>query len=63
MVFVGNLPGDIRTREVEDLFYKFGRIIEVSHKAMRLSRVRDIFCMSKQMHQDTLHRNAAAAEA
>ena len=39
VVFVGNLPGDIRTREVEDLFYKFGRIIEVSHMPTRLSRV------------------------
>lgn len=25
-LFVGNLPKDIRTREVEDIFYKFGRI-------------------------------------
>lgn len=23
-VFVGNLPPDIRTKDVEDLFYKFG---------------------------------------
>lgn len=23
-IFVGNLPGDVREREVEDLFYKVG---------------------------------------
>jgi RNA recognition motif-containing protein len=26
-IYVGNLPGDIREREVEDLFYKVGRNI------------------------------------
>lgn len=25
-VYVGNLPPDVKTREVEDLFYKFGKI-------------------------------------
>jgi arginine/serine-rich splicing factor 1/9 len=25
-IYVGNLPGDIREREVEDLFYKVGEI-------------------------------------
>eukprot|EP00192_Tetraselmis_astigmatica_P014423 CAMPEP_0117653484 /NCGR_PEP_ID=MMETSP0804-20121206/3218_1 /TAXON_ID=1074897 /ORGANISM="Tetraselmis astigmatica, Strain CCMP880" /LENGTH=171 /DNA_ID=CAMNT_0005459667 /DNA_START=370 /DNA_END=882 /DNA_ORIENTATION=- len=31
-VFVGNLPQDIRERELEDLFYKYGRIIEIDLK-------------------------------
>mmetsp|Transcript_13620 Transcript_13620/g.32240 ORF Transcript_13620/g.32240 Transcript_13620/m.32240 type:complete len:192 (-) Transcript_13620:1305-1880(-) len=31
-VFVGNLPQDIRERELEDLFYKFGRILEIDLK-------------------------------
>jgi RNA recognition motif-containing protein len=26
-IYVGNLPGDIREREVEDLFYKVGELI------------------------------------
>lgn len=25
-IYVGNLPDDIRERDVEDLFYKYGRI-------------------------------------
>ena len=25
-IYVGNLPMDIRTRDVEDLFYKYGKI-------------------------------------
>lgn len=29
---MGNLPGDIREREVEDLFYKYGPIVEIDLK-------------------------------
>ena len=28
-IYVGNLPGDIREREVEDLFYKVGNLFLV----------------------------------
>ena len=31
-VYVGNLPGDVRQRELEDLFYKYGRVVDVSIK-------------------------------
>ncbi|KAM3228585.1 hypothetical protein ACQJBY_059926 [Aegilops geniculata] len=31
-IYVGNLPGDIREREVEDLFYKYGRIVDIDLK-------------------------------
>lgn len=31
-IFVGNLPLDVREREVEDLFYKYGRIEDVDLK-------------------------------
>ncbi|KAK7392034.1 hypothetical protein VNO78_20460 [Psophocarpus tetragonolobus] len=31
-IYVGNLPGDIRLREVEDLFYKYGSIVDVDLK-------------------------------
>ena len=31
-VFVGNLPGDTRQREVEDLFAKYGRIVDLDLK-------------------------------
>ncbi|EPS63380.1 hypothetical protein M569_11405, partial [Genlisea aurea] len=31
-LYVGNLPGDIREREVEDLFYKYGPIVHVELK-------------------------------
>ncbi|KAL8130491.1 hypothetical protein V2J09_019646 [Rumex salicifolius] len=31
-IYVGNLPGDTREREVEDLFYKYGRIVEIDLK-------------------------------
>ncbi|KAJ4817234.1 Serine/arginine-rich splicing factor 1 [Rhynchospora pubera] len=31
-IYVGNLPGDIREKEVEDLFYKFGRIVVIDLK-------------------------------
>lgn len=28
-VYVGNLPHDIRSKDLEDLFYKYGRIVDV----------------------------------
>uniref|UniRef100_A0A2P2J5K5 Arginine/serine-rich splicing factor n=3 Tax=Rhizophora mucronata TaxID=61149 RepID=A0A2P2J5K5_RHIMU len=31
-LYVGNLPGDIREREIEDLFYKYGPIIDIDLK-------------------------------
>ncbi|XP_020087433.1 serine/arginine-rich splicing factor SR34B-like isoform X1 [Ananas comosus] len=31
-LYVGNLPGDIREREVEDLFYKYGPIVGIDLK-------------------------------
>ncbi|XP_073223924.1 serine/arginine-rich splicing factor SR30-like isoform X2 [Cicer arietinum] len=31
-LYVGNLPGDIRMREVEDLFYKYGPIVDIDLK-------------------------------
>ncbi|KAM0827314.1 hypothetical protein ACQ4PT_054942 [Festuca glaucescens] len=31
-IYVGNLPGDIREREVEDLFYKYDRIVDIDLK-------------------------------
>ncbi|KII65100.1 Serine/arginine-rich splicing factor 1 [Thelohanellus kitauei] len=34
-IFVGNLPRDIKDSEVEDLFYKYGRIREVSIRSSR----------------------------
>lgn len=34
-IYVGNLPPDIRARDIEDLFYKFGRITFVDLKTRR----------------------------
>lgn len=34
-IFVGNLPPDVRTRDLEDLFYKFGRIAFIDLKTRR----------------------------
>ncbi|KAL5016071.1 hypothetical protein ScPMuIL_005660 [Solemya velum] len=34
-IYVGNLPPDIRSRDIEDLFYKFGRITFVDLKTRR----------------------------
>jgi arginine/serine-rich splicing factor 1/9 len=31
-IYVGNLPMDIRTREIDDLFYKYGRIRDIDIK-------------------------------
>ncbi|KAJ7545710.1 hypothetical protein O6H91_08G006300 [Diphasiastrum complanatum] len=31
-IYVGNLPGDVQEREIEDLFYKYGRIIDIDLK-------------------------------
>lgn len=28
-VYVGNLPGDIRKRDLEDIFYKYGKLVDV----------------------------------
>ena len=32
VIYVGNLPGDVREREVEDLFYRHGRIRSIDIK-------------------------------
>lgn len=32
LIYVGNLPGDIKEWEVEDLFYKYGRILDIELK-------------------------------
>lgn len=34
-IYVGNLPPDIRARDIEDLFYKFGKITFVDLKTRR----------------------------
>ena len=34
-IYVGNLPEDIRTKEVEELFSKYGRIIDIEVKVPR----------------------------
>ena len=31
-IYVGNLPMDVRARDLEDLFYKFGRIVDLHLK-------------------------------
>lgn len=31
-IYVGNLPGDVRESEIEDLFYKYGRIVDIDLK-------------------------------
>ena len=28
-IYVGNLPDDVRSRDLEDIFYKFGKIMDV----------------------------------
>ena len=28
-VYVGNLPPDIRSKDIEDLFYKYGKVSEL----------------------------------
>lgn len=34
-IYVGNLPPDIRSRDIEDLFYKFGKINFIDLKNTR----------------------------
>jgi len=34
--YVGNLPPDVREKEIEDLFYKYGRIKYVNLKNQRV---------------------------
>ena len=31
-IYVGNLPPDIRTKDIEDIFYKFGKIMFIDIK-------------------------------
>lgn len=32
IIFVGNLPLDVKEQELEDLFYKYGKIVKVDLK-------------------------------
>ncbi len=31
-IYVGNLPPDIRTKDIEDIFYKYGKIVFIDIK-------------------------------
>jgi splicing factor, arginine/serine-rich 1 len=31
-VYVGNLPMDVKEREIDDIFYKYGRITDIQIK-------------------------------
>ena len=35
-IYVGNLPLDIRSRDIEDLFWKYGRIRDIDLKNLSL---------------------------
>lgn len=39
-IYVGNLPPDIRTKDVEDLFYRFGKVVFVDLKNRRGEKFR-----------------------
>ena len=39
-IYVGNLPHDIRSRDLEDLFHKYGKIVDVD---LHTSRDKDPF--------------------
>ena len=34
-VYVGNLPEDIRSRDLEDVFYKYGKIVDIDIHSTR----------------------------
>ena len=34
-IYIGNLPEDVRSREVEDIFDKYGKILDVDIKLPR----------------------------
>jgi arginine/serine-rich splicing factor 1/9 len=34
-IYVGNLPPDIRTKDIQDLFHKFGKVVFVDLKNRR----------------------------
>ena len=34
-IYVGNLPPDIRSKDIEDLFYKYGKIVFIDLKNRR----------------------------
>ena len=36
-IYVGNLPPDIRSKDIEDLFYKYGKIVFIDLKNRRHS--------------------------
>ena len=37
-IYVGNLPGNVRSKDLEDIFYKYGKIIDVDlHNSGRVS--------------------------
>ena len=37
-IYVGNLPDDIRTQELDDLFYRYGRISDIEIKIPKSGR-------------------------
>ena len=47
VIFVGNLPGDVREREVEDLFIKVGIVVRCRRDCHKRSRVCDNLLLPK----------------
>ena len=52
---MGNLPGDVRTREVEDIFDRYGRIRDIHIKPPRDERHRNAFAFKKTTHPLAVH--------
>jgi len=54
-IFVGNLPKDIREREVEDLFYKYGRVEDVQIRTTRNDTFAFVSFRDSRDAKDAIH--------
>lgn len=56
-IFIGNLPMDVRERELEDLFHKYGRIRNIDMKVgeRQHARLRCVVHASLQPTHQSVH--------
>ena len=54
-IFVGNLPKDIREREVEDLFYKYGRVEDVQVRTSKNDTFAFVSFRDSRDAKDAIH--------
>lgn len=62
VIYVGNLPGDVMEKEVDDIFYKYGQIKRISIKPGEAGGGQPAFCFVEFAHPDDAYEAVKALD-